>query len=215
MLLPVLAYAFGPKEAVPIMALAGVLANLARILAWWREIDWRACAAYSVTGIPAAAFGARTLVELPARAVDICIGLFFLVMIPGRRWLAARKLTITLWHLALAGLVVGYLTGIVVSTGLITVPIFLAYGLVKGAFIATEAAGSIAVSTSKALAFHSFGILPLEIALKGLLAGGALMAGTFAAKPLMLRLDPETFRRIMDVMMLLSGAAMLWNAMSY
>lgn len=52
MLMPVLVYAYGPKEAVPIMAVASVMANFSRILAWWREVDWRACAAYSVTGIP-------------------------------------------------------------------------------------------------------------------------------------------------------------------
>ena len=39
MLMPVLIYEFGPKEAVPIMAVAAVMANLSRIMAWWREID--------------------------------------------------------------------------------------------------------------------------------------------------------------------------------
>jgi len=57
MLMPVLVYQYGPKEAVPIMAVAAVMANLSRILAWWREVDWRACLAYSATGIPAAALG--------------------------------------------------------------------------------------------------------------------------------------------------------------
>ena len=52
MLMPVLVYQYGPKQAVPIMAVAAVMANLSRILAWWREVDWRACAAYSVTGPP-------------------------------------------------------------------------------------------------------------------------------------------------------------------
>src|SRR4051812_49522444 len=50
MLMPVLVYAYGPKEAVPIMAVAAVMANFSRILAWWREVDWR--------GLPAF-FGAR------------------------------------------------------------------------------------------------------------------------------------------------------------
>ena len=50
MLMPVLVYQYGPKEAVPIMAVAAVMANLSRILAWWREVDWRACLAYSVNG---------------------------------------------------------------------------------------------------------------------------------------------------------------------
>ena len=42
MLLPVLVYQFGPKQAVPIMAIAAIMANLSRIIAWWRDIDWRA-----------------------------------------------------------------------------------------------------------------------------------------------------------------------------
>ena len=58
------------------MAVAAVMANFSRILAWWREVDWRACLAYSVTGIPAAALGARTLLALPSHAVDIAIGFF-------------------------------------------------------------------------------------------------------------------------------------------
>ena len=88
MLMPVLVYQYGPKQAVPIMAVAAVMANLSRILAWWREVDWRACAAYSVTGIPAAALGARTLLVLPSHAVDVAIGLFLIAMVPVRHWLA-------------------------------------------------------------------------------------------------------------------------------
>ena len=91
MLVPVLVYEFGPKQAVPIMAVAAIMANLSRILAWWREVDWRACAAYSITGIPAAALGARTLLVLPSRAVDISIGLFLIAMVPVRHWLARHE----------------------------------------------------------------------------------------------------------------------------
>src|SRR5438132_13166190 len=101
MLVPVLAYAFGPKEAVPIMAVASVMANLSRILAWWREVDWRACAAYSVTGIPAAALGARTLLVLPSHAVDIAIGAFLIAIVPVRHWLAQHDTKLSQWHLAL------------------------------------------------------------------------------------------------------------------
>jgi uncharacterized membrane protein YfcA len=212
MLVPVLVYEFGPKEAVPIMAVAAVMANLSRILAWWREVDWRACAAYSVTGIPAAALGARTLLVLPSRVADLSIGLFLILMIPARRWLAAHNLRLSLLHLAIVGAVVGYVTGIVVSTGPITVPIFLSYGLVKGAFLATEAASSLSVFASKAVAFQLFGALPLDVAIKGLITGSSIMAGAFLVKRFVLRLDPGRFRFLMDGLMLASGLAMLWNA---
>ena len=53
MLMPVLVIVFGPLHAVPIMAIAAILANCSRVVIWWREVDWRAVAAYSVTGAPA------------------------------------------------------------------------------------------------------------------------------------------------------------------
>lgn len=212
MLMPVLVYEFGPKEAVPIMAVAAVMANLSRVLAWWREVDWRACAAYTVTGIPAAALGARTLLVLPSSAVDISIGLFLMAMVPARHWLARHELKISLWHLAIGGTVIGYLTGVVVSTGPLSVPLFLFYGLTKGAFLATEAASSLAIFLSKSATFQRFGALDGEVALKGLIAGASLMAGAFIAKRFVLKLDPDIFRRIMDGIMIAAGLSMLWNA---
>ncbi len=212
MLIPVLAYAFGPKEAVPIMAVAAVIANLSRIMAWWREVDWRACAAYSVTGVPAAALGARTLLVLPSRAVDIAIGVFLIAMVPVRHWLAKRHLKITLWHLAAGGALIGYLTGIVVSTGPLSVPLFLFYGLTRGAFLATEAASSLGLYLSKSVTFERFGALDTAVALKGLIAGSSLMFGAFIAKRFVLKLDPNVFRLVMDGIMGLAGLSMLWNA---
>ena len=212
MLMPVLVYQYGPKEAVPIMAVAAVMANFSRILAWWREVDWRACAAYAVPGIPAAALGARTLLVLPSRAVDIAIGIFLIAMVPVRHWLARHRLKAGLWHLAIGGAVIGYLTGIVVSTGPLSVPLFLFYGLSRGAFLATEAASSLGLYLSKSVTFERFGALTADIAIKGLIAGSSLMFGAFIAKRFVLRLQPEAFRLIMDAIMIAAGLAMLWSA---
>ena len=212
MLVPVLVYAFGPKQAVPIMAVAAVMANVSRVLAWWREVDWRACAAYALPGIPAAALGARTLLVLPARTVDIAIGLFLIVMVPVRHWLARHDLKITLWQLAISGAMIGYLTGIVVSTGPLSVPLFLFYGLTRGAFLATEAASSLGLYLSKSATFQRFGALDGDVALKGLIAGSSLMSGAFIAKRFVLTLKADMFRLIMDGIMVLAGLSMLWNA---
>src|SRR6201990_1668022 len=175
MLMPVLVYQYGPKQAVPIMAIAAVMANVSRILAWWRDVDWRACLAYSVTGIPAAALGARTLLALPSHAVDIAIGTFLIAMVPVRHWLSRHELKANLWHLALGGAIIGFLTGIVVSTGPLSVPLFLFYGLSKGAFLATEAASSLGLFLSKSVTFERLGALTSDIALEGLIAGSSLM----------------------------------------
>jgi uncharacterized membrane protein YfcA len=212
-LLPVLVYVFGSREAVPIMAIVALMSNVAKITSWWREVDRRATAAYALGGIPAAALGARTLLVLPENAVELALGLFFLVMIPGRRWLAARNLTIGFGGLVIAGAVIGFLTGIVVSTGPLSVPTFAAYGLVKGAFIATEAAGSLALYIAKAITFQQFGALPLDIVIKGLITGSSVMAGTYLARLIVERLSIATFSRLLDGVMAISGVALLYAAL--
>ena len=160
MLMPALMLAFGPQEAVPIMAIAALMANFSRVVVWWREVDWRANIYYCATAVPFAALGARTLLVLDPRLVEGILGGLFLAMIPARRWLFARGLRIAAWHLALVGAGIGFLSGLVASTGPINTPFFLAYGLVKGAYISTEAVGSMAIGFTKAIVFQRFDALP-------------------------------------------------------
>jgi uncharacterized membrane protein YfcA len=214
MLMPALMLAFGPHEAVPIMAIAALLANLARVLVWWREVDWRANAYYCVTAIPCAALGARTLLILDPRIVEAVLGGMFILMIPARRWLVARGMRIKAWHLTLVGAGIGFLTGLVASTGPINTPFFLAYGLVKGAFLATEALGSMAIGLTKALVFRRFDALPLETVVRGLIVGASLMVGSRLAKGFVLHLDAARFRLLMDVMLAVAGLVLLWGALA-
>ena len=62
------------------------------------------------------------------------------------------------------------------------------------------------------LAFRSFGAMPLDTFVKGLITGSSLMAGTFLSKRFVVKLDAESFRYMLDGLMLVSGLAMLWNA---
>jgi len=212
MLMPALVLVFGPREAVPIMAVASIMANASRVAVWWNQVDWRAVGAYSVTGFPSAALGAATLLVLPTRAVEASLGAFFIAMIPVRRWMAHREWRLGLWHLAALGAVIGFLTGIVASTGPINAPFFLAYGLVKGAYLGTEALSSIAVYVAKAITFRSLGALPWDALAKGLIVGTSLVAGAFVAKRFVLQLDAARFRLLMDGLLLVAGSTMLWAA---
>ncbi len=212
LLLPPLVIVFGPREAVPIMAIVALMGNGSRVAVWWREVDWRACAAFSATGAPCAALGAMTLMKIPPGVAELALGVFFFAMIPLRRMLSTSGLKARLPHLALGGAIVGYLTGIVASTGPISTPWFLAHGLTRGAFLSTEAMSSIAVYLSKAATFNQLGALDWPVAAKGLIVGTSVMAGSFVAKRFVLRLEPEQFRLLMDGLMLVAGATMIGAA---
>lgn len=212
LLMPVLVMLYGPQQAVPVMAIAAIMGNLGKVLSWWLEIDWKACTAYCATAIPGAMLGVRTLLALPPHVVDVALGVFFIAMVPARRWLARRPVRFTLLHLMLIGGPVGFLTGIVVSTGPITVPVFMGYGLVKGAFLGTEAAGSLAVYGAKVSVFEHFGALPLRVIVDGLITGTSIMLGTFVARRIVTRMSPGTFRLVVDGLMLSSGLSLLFAA---
>src|SRR5262245_65925499 len=98
-------------------------------------------------------------------------------MVPARRWLLARGLSVKAWHLTLVGAGIGFLSGMVASTGPINTPFFLAYGLVKGAYIATEAVGSMEIGITKAIVFQRFDAMTAEAVLGGFLVGASLLVG--------------------------------------
>lgn len=208
-MVPLLAFFFGPKAAIPIMAVASLMANASRVAIWWRTIDWRAVGAYSITAIPCAALGARTLLALDARSVELALGVFLVATVPMRRVLGKQGFTIARWHLAIVGAVIGFLTGIVASTGPVNAPFFLAYGLVKGAYLSTEALSSAFVYLTKSVVFREGGALPLDMLVRGLIVGSSLMVGSWLAKRLVERMAPGDFRFVMDVLLLLAGGAMI------
>ena len=212
MLMPALVLAVGPLEAVPMMAIAGLMANLSRVAVWWREVAWRVAAAFSATAIPAAALGARTFVALDAQKLQLALGLFFLAMIPARRWLLATGFRIGLPGMAAAGAGIGYLSGLVTAVGPINTPFFLAYGLVKGPFVSTEAMASAMMGMAKASVFRSFGALPARTLALGLMVGSAVTVGSWLSKRLMARIDAASFRLLMDALLLLAALTMLAGA---
>jgi uncharacterized membrane protein YfcA len=207
-LLPVLVILYGPREAVPMMGIAAVLANIARVAAWWRQIRWRPVLAYATPGTPAAVLGAHTLLTISPRIVDGFLGAFFLTMIPVRRVMAARAWRVRLWQLSAAGAVVGFLTGLVLSTGPLSVPVFTGFGLSGGAFLGSEAASSLLLYAAKLATFGQAGALTPSLVARGLAIGAALMVGPFLTRGLVRRLHAHTYATLIDVVLVAAAAGM-------
>jgi len=209
-LMPILVVMFGPRQAVPIMAVASVMGNLGRVIAWWDTIAWRSCFAYCAGAVPGAVLGASLLLAIPPGLAETALGVFFLALIGVRRWLAHHELSLSLMQMMLFGFPLGVLTGLVVSTGPLTVPLFTFHGLERGALLGTEAAASIGMYLAKLFTFQALGAFPWEVLLQGVGVGATLMAGSFIGKKVVLALSPATYRLLIDLLLLCSGVSLLW-----
>jgi uncharacterized membrane protein YfcA len=142
--------------------------------------------------------------------VEAALGVFFIALIPVRRWMATRHWKLNRWHMGVVGLGIGFLSGVVASTGPVNTPFFLMHGLVKGAFLGTEAAASMVMFIAKAITFRGLGALPLPVITEGLIVGSSLVAGAFIGKHYVKLIAPEKFKLLMDGLLLMAGLVMLW-----
>jgi uncharacterized membrane protein YfcA len=211
--MPALVYFYGPIQAIPVVALVATVANLSRIFLWWSVINWKVCFVYSVTAIPAVILGVNTLITLNDRFIEITLGLFLILLIPIRRWMRQQNFYLKLWQMSLVGAGIGYLTGIVATTGAINTPFFLAFGLSKGAFLGTEAASTLSILFTKGITFHQLGFLNATAMIQGLLIGSCVLVGSIFSKKIVLALPEKKFLLLMELVMLISGVSIL--AMSF
>lgn len=212
-LMPALVYFYGPIQAIPVIALVATVANLSRIFLWWSVINWKVCFVYSITAIPSVILGVNTLVTLDDRLVEITLGFFLILLIPIRRWMRKQNFYLKLWQMSLVGAIIGYLTGIVATTGAINTPFFLAFGLTKGAYLGTEAASTLSILFTKGITFHQLGFLNTTAIIQGLLIGSCVLVGSIFSKRIVLALPEKKFLLLMELVMLISGVSIL--AMSF
>lgn len=211
LLIPALTYVFGAKEAIPIMALASVMGNLSRIYLWRHSIRFKPLFYYLLPGIPAVVLGANTLWIMPEKWLNIGMGMFFILMIPVIHLLRKHQIKMKTYQVIIAGAVIGYLTGVVFSTGPLTIPIFSAYGLTLGPLLATEAAASFVIYLTKALTFSQLGAVNSFILISGVLVGCGLTVGNYLGKKLVLKLTPKLFQWLLDAMLIFAGGSLLFN----
>ncbi|HMS78732.1 MAG TPA: sulfite exporter TauE/SafE family protein, partial [Burkholderiaceae bacterium] len=81
--------------------------------------------------------------------------------------------------------------------------------LVKGAFIGTEAAASVAVYGAKLAVFGANAVYTADAVGRGLLVGLSLMGGAWIAKRIVVGMSAARFGALMDLLLAGAGLTML------
>jgi len=129
-------------------------------------------------------------------------------MIPTRRVMTARAWRVRLWHFGIAGAAVGFLTGPVLSTGPLSVPVFTGFGLSGGAFLGSEAASALLLYAAKLATFGQLGALTTTLVVRGMAIRAALMIGPFLTRAMVRRLHPHAYTVLIDLVLVAAAAGM-------
>jgi len=213
LILPIaLAPVIGVANIIPVMAVAMMINNGSRVLAFRRDIEWPHVRRMLWLGLPTCLVGAWGYTRLDARWVALLLGLFLLASIPLRRLLQRARMQLTPGGEVLAGGAFGFVEGGMTGTGVILISILMAAGVQGAALIASDAVVSTIMGLAKVLLFGGAARLDAELAVTGALVGLCTAPGAFVARAILRRVPQQLHLRIMETVVVLGGLAFLWRA---
>lgn len=208
-LLPVLVLAFGARAAVPILTVAQLIGNASRVWFNRTELDYRVVGWFALGGVPLALLGSVLFVRAPLTSLTRLLGVFLLLVVVWRHVRPNTTVRPTLRSFTLIGAGASFLSALLGSVGPLMAPFFLAYGLVKGAYIGTEALATVVMHVTKLVAYHQTRVLPTSSILPGLALGPIMVAGSWFGKRIVDRLPQSVFVFLIEATMIVAGLLFL------
>lgn len=208
-LLPVLVFAFGIRDAVPILTVAQLIGNGSRV--WFNRsaLDYRVVGWFALGGVPCALLGGWLFARAPLGSLTRLLGAFLLLVVAWRRLRPQATVRPPLRAFALIGAAASLLSALLGSVGPLMAPFFLAYGLVKGAYIGTEALSTVVMHVAKLIAYRGAAVLSDASILIGLAIGPVMIAGSWAGKRIVDRLPERVFVLLIEATMTAAGLLFL------
>lgn len=208
-LLPALTALLGVREAIPVFTVAQFIGNSSRVFFNRRELCLPVTGWFALGAVPLAALGAWLFTRIPDANLLRVLGAFLLCSVVVRRRRLRQPRTFKpAWFAAIGGVfsVVSAVTG---TAGPFLVPFFLAHGLVKGAFVGTEALCAVVMHVVKLAGYQGFGVMSSSSWTAGLLLGPVMIAGSSLGKALVDRMPVAVFLRVVDLAVALVGIIFL------
>jgi uncharacterized membrane protein YfcA len=206
-LLPVLVATFGVRDAIPILTVAQLVGNASRVWFNRREVAVPVVGWFALGAVPLALAGGLLFAAAPLSALQRLVGAILLVMVVWRHVPRAAAWRPGVRAFATIGAVFSFVSALVGSVGPLMAPFFLAYGLVKGAYIGTEALATVVMHVTKLAAYQGAAVLTLRSVGVGLALGPIMIAGSYVGKGILDRLPERVFVAIIELVLVGAG---LW-----
>ncbi len=208
-LLPVLVASFGVRDAIPILTVAQLIGNGSRVWFNRHELQLPVVGWFALGAVPFAFVGGLLFASAPLSPLTRLLGLFLLLTVAWRHVRPGPPRRPPLRGFVLIGGLFSFLSALLGSVGPLMAPFFLAFGLVKGAYIGTEALCTVVMHVTKLVAYGQASILSARSVAIGVAMGPLMIAGSAVGKRIVDRLPERAFVMVIEGVLVVAGFAFL------
>jgi uncharacterized membrane protein YfcA len=133
--------------------------------------------------------------------------MFLLLVVAYRHTPLGRDARIGLRGFTPVGGVAAFVSALTGVAGPFMAPFFLSYGLVKGAYIGTEALATVTMHVTKLGVYGAFTLLSVETIMLGVAIGGVMFVGSYAGKRILNHVPEKVFPLLVEGVLIFAG---LW-----
>ena len=200
--LPVLVWAFGPKEAIPVVTIAQLLGTSSRVWLNRDVIDRGVAIWFTGAAIPAALLGSLLFVETDTTILTRALGAAMILMVVFDRlpWVGGIKMS--RWGFGPLGAVAGFLASYLGIPGPFIATFYLAYGLTPAAYLGTVSLGLALIQVTKLTVYGSNALLSGKVIGLGLALGAVALGGSLAGRWIVGRIPEKLFASLINLMVL-------------
>lgn len=208
-LLPVLTWAFGVRDAIPILTVLQLVGNAARVAFNRADVRLPVVGWYSLGAVPACIAGGLLFASAPLPVLKRIVGAVLLLVVLLRHLPKGKAPAMRLRWFAPVGAAGGVLSSLAGTAGPVAAPFFLAYGLTRGAYIGTEALATVVMHVTKLTVYGGASVLTARHLAIGTVLGVVMVGGSYAGKRLADRLPERVFIVLVEATLVVAGAQFL------
>ena len=208
-LMPALVFIFGPKEAIPIVSVAALLAAISRTGLNWREISWPVVKWHSIGAIPVSILASFLFVITPPDFLARVLGGLLLLFVVYRHTPWGRVRILGLRKFVFVGAGSSFVGGFLGVPGPTRAPFFLAYGLTGMAYVGTSSASMLFAQVPKLAVYRTNDLLGTEALWIGLALGAFGFLASYIGRWVAKRASARLFQYLVEGLLIGGGVLIL------
>ena len=207
--LPVLVWAFGVREAIPILAISQLISTTSRVWLHRDGLNWPVVRFFTLGAVPMSVLGSFIFISIDTAVLVRILGLMMLLFVVYTRLPIGRDFTMSLWGFVPVGAGTGFASAFLGIPGPFAVVFYLAYGLAASPYLGTSSLGMALIQVFKLIIFGTGDLLTMRVLLLGLGLGAIGAVTAYLGRWILRRVPERIFATMITTMLVVSGIILL------